>query len=315
MNLSSWTSWSIQALSRYDLALLLTCVLSWLILGLVALVRPHSVRFVAHLLFPVGALVGLGVALLGGIALTAGHAPQIVVLPLGLPDLPFHVRLDALSGFFLLLLGVAGAGISIFAAGYFRSGEGTAPGLLGLQYHIFLASMAVVMLADDAYLFMVAWETMALSSYFLVTSQHRIPEIRRAGFLYLLMAHVGAICILLSFGVLQGGSWQFTFDAMRERSSHALLGNHRIPACAAGFRRQGRTGSDACVAAGGASGGAFAGLGDDERPDAQDGDLRTAADQLRSAARPLLAMGSAVDSARAVLRACSERSLPPCRPT
>ena len=118
-------------------------------------------------------------------------------------------------GFFLLLLGVAGAGNSTFAAGYFRSGEGTAPALLGMHYHIFLASMAVVMLADDAYLFMVAWETMALSSYFLVTSHHRSPEIRKAGFLYLIMAHVGAICILLSFGVLQGGTWQFTFDAMR----------------------------------------------------------------------------------------------------
>lgn len=141
-----------------------------------------------------------------------------MTLPLGLPDLPFHIRLDALSGFFLLLLGLAGAGISTFAAGYFRSGEGTAPGLLGLQYHVFLASMAAVILADDAYSFMVAWETMALSSYFLVTSQHRIPDIRRAGFLYLIMAHVGAICILLSFGVLQGGSWQFTFDAMRGAS-------------------------------------------------------------------------------------------------
>ena len=126
---------------------------------------------------------------------------------------------------FCSCLGLAGAGISTFAAGYFRSGEGTAPGLLCLQYHIFLASMALVILADDAYLFMVAWETMALSSYFLVTSQHRIPEIRRAGFLYLLMAHVGAICILLCFGVLQGGSWQFTFDAMRERPAHTLLGD------------------------------------------------------------------------------------------
>jgi formate hydrogenlyase subunit 3/multisubunit Na+/H+ antiporter MnhD subunit len=84
-----------------------------------------------------------------------------------------------------------------------------------LQYHLFLASMGFVLLADDAYAFMVAWETMALSSYFLVTSQHTIPEIRRAGFIYLLMAHLGAIAILLSFGVMQGGSWQFTFDAMR----------------------------------------------------------------------------------------------------
>src|SRR6202007_802729 len=99
--------------------------------------------------------------------------------------------------------------------GYFRRGHGTSAGLLCFQYHLFLASMGLLLLADDAYAFMVAWEMMALSSYFLVTTQHGLPEIRRAGFLYLLMAHVGAICILLSFGVLQGGSWQFTFDAMR----------------------------------------------------------------------------------------------------
>jgi len=115
----------------------------------------------------------------------------------------------------LFLLGAASTGISIFAAGYFRRGEGAAPGLLCLQYHLFLASMGFVFLADDAYAFMLAWETMALSSYFLVTTQHGIAEIRDAGFLYLLMAHLGAIAILLSFGVLQGGSWHFTFDAMR----------------------------------------------------------------------------------------------------
>ena len=194
-----------------------------MILGLLGWFRPHSIRYVARVLFPIGALVCLGVAVLAGIFLATGHAPEVLVLPLGLPDLPFHLRLDALSGFFLLLLGLAGAGISTFAAGYFRSGEGTAPALLGLQYHVFLAAMAMVMLADDAYLFMVAWETMALSSYFLVTSHHRIPEIRIAGFLYLVMAHVGAICILLCFGVLQGGSWQFTFDAMRGASLTPFL--------------------------------------------------------------------------------------------
>src|SRR5258708_7657107 len=171
-----------------------------MILGLLGWLRPHSIRYVARVLFPIGALVCLGVAVLAGIFLATGNAPEVLVLPLGLPDLPFHLRLDALSSFFLLLLGLAGAGISAFAAGYFRSGEGTAPALLGLHYHVFLSAIAMVILADDAYLFMVAWETMALSSYFLVTSHHRIPEIRSAGFLYLVMAHVGATCILLSFG-------------------------------------------------------------------------------------------------------------------
>ncbi len=205
---------------------LLWLIAAWLLIGAAGMLRPRSLRYVAHWLFPLGALVALGIAVTAGGFLAAapmtpqaaGMAAQTQILPLGLPDLPFHLRLDALSGFFLLLLGLAGAGISTFAAGYFRSGTGSAPGLLGLQYHLFLAGMALVILADDAYLFMVAWETMALSSYFLVTSQHRIPEIRRAGFLYLVMAHVGAISILLCFGVMQGGSWQFSFQAMRSAS-------------------------------------------------------------------------------------------------
>jgi formate hydrogenlyase subunit 3/multisubunit Na+/H+ antiporter MnhD subunit len=191
--------------------LLLLC--AWGLIGVAGLVRSGSVTFVARVLFPAGALIGAAIALVA--AGSIGSAPERMILPVGLPDLPMHLRKDALSSVFLVLLGAASTGISIFAAGYFRRGQGTLPGLLCLQYHLFLASMGFVLLADDAYAFMVAWETMALSSYFLVTAQHGIPDIRRAGFLYLLIAHIGAIGILLSFGVMQGGSWQFTFDAMR----------------------------------------------------------------------------------------------------
>lgn len=209
--------------AAHELRLLLSLLTAWVAIGVIGLPTPRGGRFVARVLFPLGALICVLIAILAAVFLISGQAAQVQILPLGLPDLPFHLRLDALAAFFLLVLGVAGAGISIFSAGYFRAGEGTSPGMMGLQYHVFLASMAMVILSDDAYLFMVAWETMALTSYFLVTSQHRIPEIRRAGFLYLLMAHVGAICILLCFGVLQGGSWQFTFDSMRHASLTPLL--------------------------------------------------------------------------------------------
>ncbi len=185
----------------------------WVVIGLLGLLRPTSLRLVAHILFPLGAAVGVAIAAIAVASIAS--PPERWVLPIGLPDLPVHLRRDALSNVFLFLLGAASAGVSLFGAGYFRRGEGTLPGLLCLQYHWFLAAMGAVLLADDAYSFMVAWESMALTSYFLVTTQHRIPEIRQAGFLYLLIAHLGAIGILLSFGVLQGGSWQFTFDAMR----------------------------------------------------------------------------------------------------
>lgn len=191
----------------------LALIALWALIGLAGLLRPMSLGFVGRLLFPLGALCGVALAVVT--AASFGTPAEQSVLPIGLPDLPMHVRRDALASFFLFLLGTTSAGISVFAAGYFRRGEGTAPGLMCLQYHLFLASMGFVLLADDAYAFMVAWETMAVSSYFLVTTQHGLPEIRRAGFLYLLIAHVGAIAILLSFGVMQGGSWQFTFDAMR----------------------------------------------------------------------------------------------------
>jgi hydrogenase-4 component B len=191
----------------------LALVTLWGVIGLAGLLRPSSIGFAGRTLFPLGAVCGIALALVAVASLSL--PPEQLTLRIGLPDLPMHLRRDALTSFFLLLLGAASAGISVFAAGYFRRGHGTPPGLLCLQYHLFLASMGLVLLADDAYAFMVAWETMALSSYFLVTTQHGIPEIRSAGFLYLLIAHVGAIAILLSFGVMQGGSWQFTFDAMR----------------------------------------------------------------------------------------------------
>jgi len=195
------------------LAACLLLLAGWAFVGAAGLLRPASIAFVGRVLFPLGAVIGLGLAI---VALSALGGPvERATLAVGLPDLPMHVRLDPLSCVFLALLGGASVGVSLFASGYFRKGEGTAPGVMGLQYHLFLASMGFVLLADDAYAFMVAWETMALTSYFLVTAQHGIPEIRSAGFLYLLMAHLGAIAILLSFGILQGGTWLFSFDAMR----------------------------------------------------------------------------------------------------
>ncbi len=197
----------------------LVVVAGWLVVAAAGVLALHRLRFVAHVLFPAGAALGLLLSVVAVVALLAspqaGPLPQEIVLPIGLPTLPFHLRLDALAAFFLLVIGASSVGVSAFAAGYFRKGEGTPAGLLCLEYHLFLASMAMVVLADDAYSFMVMWETMALSSFFLVTANHRIAEIRRAGYLYLLVAHVGAIAILLCFGVLQAGTGDYTFANMR----------------------------------------------------------------------------------------------------
>jgi formate hydrogenlyase subunit 3/multisubunit Na+/H+ antiporter MnhD subunit len=201
------------AAAAFHLEVVIGIVLFWLALGALALLRPMRSGAGLRALYALGAAAGVALA---AVALAAIAAPPgSIVLPLGLPDLPFHTRLDALSAFFLLVLGATGAGISCYAAGYFAGAHGGAGGLTCLQYHWFLASMALVLVADDAYLFMVAWEAMALASYFLVTTEHQDPEIRKAGYIYLLIAHIGAIAILLCFGVL-GGQGDYSFEAMRQ---------------------------------------------------------------------------------------------------
>lgn len=205
--------WPQATVKLLHLDWILLVVAAWLLLGVVGVFALHRLTLVAKVLFPVGGAFGL--ALFGLAASSLRFSPEITVLPVGLPGLPFHLRLDSLSAFFLMVIGCVSTGVSAFAAGYFRKGEGTPPGLLAFEYHVFLASMTLVVLADDAYAFMVMWETMALSSFFLVTANHRIVEIQRAGYLYLLIAHVGAIGILLCFGVLQANSGDYTFANMR----------------------------------------------------------------------------------------------------
>ena len=194
----------------------LVVALAWLLIGVSGVVALRQLRFVALVLFHVGAVFWVLLMAVSVSAVFAG--PEVAMLPLGLPGLPFHLRLDNLSAFFLLLIGGASAGVSVFAAGYFRRGEGTPPGLICLEYHLFLASIVMVVLADDAYVFMVMWETMALSSFFLVLANHRIPEIRSAGYVYMLVAHIGALAILLCFGLLQANTGDYTFANMRAQT-------------------------------------------------------------------------------------------------
>jgi formate hydrogenlyase subunit 3/multisubunit Na+/H+ antiporter MnhD subunit len=217
--------------SGVDAVLAAAC--AWIALGAAGMAAPGNLRLSARVLYPAGALVGVA---LGAAALASvGDAESTRVLPLGLPGLPFHARLDALSAFFLLLLAAVAAGVSVYTAGYLRHSPGAAPGVQCLCHHVFLASMALVLVADDAYFFMVAWETMALSSFFLVTSDHRHAEIRRAGYLYLLIAHLGAISLLLCFGALQAGTGDYSFDAMRALQPSAGWGSVAFALALAGF--------------------------------------------------------------------------------
>ena len=177
-------------------------------------------RFPVFLRQAVFVLLGLsGVfAVIAGLAVLISKGVITDQIALGLPWLPWHVRFDGLSGFFFLIIGIAVCAVSLYGPGYVHSyKENDHPfAALGLFTGLFVAGMLLVLLADDAFMFMIAWELMSVASYFLVAFQHENSANRRAAFLYLLMAEVGALSIILGFGVLASFSDGFTFDALRE---------------------------------------------------------------------------------------------------
>ena len=160
-----------------------------------------------------------GTALLQLLAPAAGGDPTLV-LPIGLPSLAgdfqleTHFRLDRLSAFLSCwILGLRRARVSLFAIGYGH--HGTEPARVLAFYPLFLAGMVLVLIADDAFAFLVAWEFMSLTSWFLVLASHRADETRRAAYVYLVMASMGTAALLLAFGLLAGVAGDYGFAAIR----------------------------------------------------------------------------------------------------
>ena len=202
-----------------DLALLALLILfSQVIISI--LFRKYE-RLLIYVVFCLSAIASMLAVIAGVWAVSSGITVTNVLL-LGVPDLPFHLRIDSLSGFFLTTIGLLSFYISIYSIGYVKGYIGHRPiTRLVIFYSLFIAGMFMVVLADDALFFMVAWELMALSSYFLVFYEDEKHQNKRAALLYLVIAHIGAIAILLSFGIMAGWAGDLTyfnsynFDAMR----------------------------------------------------------------------------------------------------
>jgi len=146
-----------------------------------------------------------------------GQNPSIL-LPFGLPWMSAHFRLDSLSAFFLVAINIPSALASLYAIGYSHhlpEAERVTP-----LFPLFLFGMNGVLVADDAFVFLVAWEFMSLTSWLLVLSDHKSEQARKAGTVYLVMAAFGTFCLLAAFGLMAGAGGAYDFASIR--AGHAV---------------------------------------------------------------------------------------------
>jgi hydrogenase-4 component B len=134
-----------------------------------------------------------------------------------IPGVEFHVGIDGISALFLAPIFLIALLGSVYGLSYWRQEDHPDNGRkLRLFYGLMPAGMALLVIARDALLFLVAWEVMALSAFFLVTTEDDEQPAREAGWIYLAATHLGTLFLFALFALLRSVSGSFTLDVLAE---------------------------------------------------------------------------------------------------
>ncbi len=139
-----------------------------------------------------GIVTGSVCGLIAAVRVLAGAPVPALRAPWPVPYGSFSLAIDPVSAVFLVALFVLAPAAAVYGARYLEEEHGGAPlGGVWLFTGLLIAGMAVVFTARNGVLFLVAWEVMSVAAFFLVTFDHRRPEVREAGWTYLVATHLG----------------------------------------------------------------------------------------------------------------------------
>ncbi len=165
-----------------------------------------------QLVYPVGGIAA-AIALTAHAAALFGAEISTAQLPLGLSGTGLRFRLDVLSAFFGVIVNIGVIAACLYGLGLDRRTE--LSGRVEPFFAAFVIAMNAVLVADDAFAFLFAWELMSLASWALVVSRHEDLQSRQAGHVYLLMAAFGTAALLFAFGAMAGAAGGLAFYDIR----------------------------------------------------------------------------------------------------
>ncbi len=178
----------------------------------IAAVACEGVRRVSGLIGAVGCAAGCALGLAASLPPLLSGAPSEVAARWAVPMGSFSVGLDALSAIFLIPIFALSALAALYGHGYLGHGGGRIHGASWFPFNTLVASMAAVVVARNGVLFLVAWEVMAISSYFLVTHDDEEESVRRAGRTYFAATHLGTAFVFALFAFMWGATGTLDFS-------------------------------------------------------------------------------------------------------
>ena len=164
-------------------------------------------QYVATALASAGSVIGIG----GLIAFWMQSSSRTITYPWSVPGGEFAVGVDGLSAVFLLPVFLVSLLGNIYGLEYWAQVAHPENGRkLRLFYGLVTAGMALLVVARNSLLFLVGWEIMALSAFFLVTTEDHDQEVREAGWVYLACTHTATLCLFALFALLRSGVGSFS---------------------------------------------------------------------------------------------------------
>ncbi len=141
-------------------------------------------------------------------------------LAVPIPSLTLAFYVDGIAAFFMLIVGIVAAAVSVYSLGYAEANSGShSVRALGFLLNVFVLSMLLVTATDNVFSFLVFWELMSLASFLLVVYEHEKERNLRSGIKYLIMTHLGTAFITAAFLVLFFQTGSLSFDAFRSGAS------------------------------------------------------------------------------------------------
>lgn len=172
-----------------------------------------SSPILAQRLAAVLAVIGSILGEIGVINLFTGTLPATYQITWTFPFDPALLAVDHLSALFLIPLFAITGCASVYSVGYWPATEHKNATKLTFFMGLFAASMVMVLMARNGILFLMAWEVMALSAYFLLTTDQQNREVQHVGTVYLLATHTGTAALFVLFSLLCGITGNFIFPA------------------------------------------------------------------------------------------------------
>ena len=178
-------------------------------------------RYTMRVLVGFSTICSVLMMIAAGAALAGGHGFEAGLWRLdGLGSL--SVRLDMLSAIFLFTAGLVYLPASLFVRNFVEARfRGRYPlRRYAVMHFALMASIAAILIASDAPLFLISWECMSILCYLLVNYERRGAGDGRAGYIMLAMSEAGFLAVVVAFAIAGRNSPDWTFASLRAAAGH-----------------------------------------------------------------------------------------------